>query len=99
MRGKRMRCPNNLCREILEVREATEPDGATSNGPSAIAPSPPPAPEKKGYVSGSIGEMVPFVTAEAAEAAPTALPTTKPLEAPSWQGVPPPVRKPAAAPI
>jgi hypothetical protein len=38
LRGKRMRCPNSICRTIFEVRDETEPESTAT--PPATAPTP-----------------------------------------------------------
>ena len=75
LRGKSLRCPNAECRTVFTVH-AEEP-------PAQPKPVPPP----NGRRTGSVGDMVPLVQAEAVEA-----PAAK--AAPSWQ-TPPPVRRPA----
>jgi hypothetical protein len=71
-----MRGPNPLCRTIFEVRDVSAP---------APPPVPPPAavPAPPGLRSGSVGDMVPILSAE--------------IAAPD-QSAPPTARKPAAAP-
>jgi outer membrane protein assembly factor BamB len=72
MRGKRMRCVNTLCREVFEVREAGEKAETAPTTPPAATPpaSSVNAAGGKGYTSGCIGDLVPLVTAEAAEELP-----------------------------
>jgi len=82
-----MRCPNAICREVFEVRAVEEEpaaDGQNTETPAAPAEKldsarKPPATEKK-YVAGSVGEIVPFLTSEAAAAQPVA---ATPAAAPS----------------
>ncbi len=75
LRGQPMRCPNPDCRTVFTV-------------PAEEPPAPPkPVPPPNGRRTGSVGDLVPLVQAEAVET-----PTAK--TAPSWQE-PPPVRRPA----
>src|SRR5438128_1911879 len=62
LRGLNMRCPNPVCRTIFEVRV----DGEVPAAPAP--PVLPPAPRDAGparQVSGSVGDIVPIVQAEA----------------------------------
>ncbi|MCI0462639.1 MAG: PQQ-binding-like beta-propeller repeat protein [Gemmataceae bacterium] len=77
LRGKRMRCPRQECRFIFEVRE--------DNGIPAV-PAPPgtPAEPTARHASGSVGELIPILQAEALE--------PPPPEPGSVNPPPPPVR-------
>jgi outer membrane protein assembly factor BamB len=57
LKGKRMRCPNPICRAVFEVRDPADVPVA-----APAAPPPPAAPAR----SGSVGDVVPMVAAEAA---------------------------------
>jgi tetratricopeptide (TPR) repeat protein len=104
MRGKRMRCPNSMCRTVFEVREEKE-----SAPPAAPRPEEPVAPTKHPVVSGTVGEVVPVLSAAVtveseapvSSASAAARPeTTSPApaavkeQAPAL--MPPPVRRPPA---
>ncbi len=67
MRGKRMRCPNSLCREAFVVQETSPPDPT----PKPSEPEEPVAvaPPKKNQTVGAVGEIVPFLTSELASEA------------------------------
>jgi outer membrane protein assembly factor BamB len=64
LRGKFMRCPNAVCRAVFEVKDEQPP---------APEPAPPasnaPAPVTRNQLSGSVGEIVPILSAEAVEPA------------------------------
>jgi outer membrane protein assembly factor BamB len=95
MRGKRMRCVNALCREVFEVREAGE---KAETGPATAPAQPtttPSASGGKGYTSGCIGDMVPFVTAEAADD-PAKPPSSEPAKSSSVGGIVPLISAEAA---
>jgi outer membrane protein assembly factor BamB len=63
MRGQRIRCPNQLCRNIFEVRaEGDKPAAAP-----ATPPAPPPPEKPVAVKSGSVTEMLPLLPAEIAE--------------------------------
>jgi hypothetical protein len=68
LRGKRMRCPNALCREVFVVADEV-PAPAAPAAPAALAP---PAPPAARLVAGSVGELVPVLSAEQAEPQPDA---------------------------
>jgi outer membrane protein assembly factor BamB len=74
LRGKRMRCPNPLCKAVFEVQaEGEQPAAAV---PKIAEPAPP---EKSpSTVTGSVMDMLPVLPAELAEPAPPAL--EKPAE-------------------
>src|SRR4051794_17795050 len=88
LRGKRMRCPNTICRMVFEVREESE-----AAPPPASKAEETPASVKKPVTTGSVGEVVPVLSAEAAPAEP-ALPETPTVKEPVQQWTAPPVRKP-----
>jgi outer membrane protein assembly factor BamB len=80
MRGKRMRCPNPVCRETFVVQEVSEPPPADADAPPASgeevygfkpenAPLPPPGRMSADAVhfTGNLGEMVPIEGAELVE--------------------------------
>jgi outer membrane protein assembly factor BamB len=72
MRGIRVRCPNQACGATFEVQEAGEsapPAPAAPAAPARPAVKPPPS-----HGSGSVGDMVPILTAEQANAAPAPKP-------------------------
>src|SRR5438105_9696717 len=58
LRGKRMRCPNPICRMIFEVREEER----------SAPPAPPklegPPPARNPVISGNVGEVVPVLPAD-----------------------------------
>jgi outer membrane protein assembly factor BamB/tetratricopeptide (TPR) repeat protein len=72
LRGKRMRCPNSLCRQVFEVREVDQP----SASPSQQTPLPTPSAAR----AGEVGELVPVLQAEAASTSAEA-PQEKPRKA------------------
>jgi hypothetical protein len=74
LRGKRMRCPNPLCKTIFEVK--AEGDQAAPEAPKAAEPPPPEIPPPT--VSGSVSDMLEGLSAELAEPAPPAV--EKPVE-------------------
>lgn len=64
LRGRAMRCPNPVCREVFEVKEE-----GTVSAPAAEA-SPKPRDVSKpttSQVSGSVGDIVPMLTGEAVD--------------------------------
>ncbi len=101
LRGKKIRCPNTLCRTPFIVKDDSEPDPPPE--PNLTAP-PPPQPTDQ--VTGTVGSMVPLVSIEpdssdtsgtpSAEDAPKPSSGEKPKFA-SWDQ-PPPVRQRSAAP-
>src|SRR5450631_3463764 len=110
LRGKRMRCPNPLCKIIFEVRAESDQPTAEVPKPSETAP-----PEKLApTVTGSVTDLLQVLSAEMAAPAPPAVkqqpaappPVKKPrppvvaepvAPAPAaWQQLPPPVRSAAA---
>jgi hypothetical protein len=83
LKGKRMRCPNPICRTVFEVRDDAQavPPPTPPPPPPAPAPTPSPKPAR----SGAVGELVPILPAEPAV-----------VEQPPFQ--PTPRRKPPAPP-
>jgi outer membrane protein assembly factor BamB len=79
LRGKQVRCPNPVCREVFEVREAWWPGRKTGAGDQADEDegngeerrsrrSPPQEGSTLGYhVAGSVGDLVPILGAEEAD--------------------------------
>jgi hypothetical protein len=64
MRGQAIRCPNHLCRSIFTV-------GGDQPPPQSKPPSPRPSrPSAKLNLSGSVGDLVPILPAERAQAVP-----------------------------
>jgi outer membrane protein assembly factor BamB len=99
MRGKRVRCPNPLCRTIFEVR----PDGEKT-AVAAVAPPPDKPATPANVVTGSVSDLVPLLQAEFAEPAATPAPVAEaparlpPRPAPPPRPKEPVIRKPALAP-
>ena len=60
LRGQQMRCPLSSCRTIFTVA-APEPPA-----PPSVPPPPPPVTPRASQRSGSVGDMVPILSAEAA---------------------------------
>src|SRR5262245_41081167 len=59
LRGKAMRCPNAMCRAVFEVREeCSEP------AQPLAPPGQPPAAPKASQLAGTVGEIVPMLSAE-----------------------------------
>jgi outer membrane protein assembly factor BamB len=87
--GKKMRCPNPLCRTIFEPRAEKEQPVAAPAAPQATAPS-------ASVVTGSVTDLLPVLPAEFAKP-PAQL---QPAPAPPRPVVhePPPVRKPVVPP-
>src|SRR5438067_93262 len=81
--GKRMRCPNPLCREIFVVQE--EGQAAAEPPPEPEPPATrPAAPETRpGQVSGTVGDLVPILPAERAELVREPQPKPEPVKKPS----------------
>src|SRR5687767_1992451 len=75
LRGKRMRCPNPMCRAVFDV----QPVGAAPL-PEPPRPAEPPPPNRPTQVSGSVADFVPLLPAEALE--PTPPPIVPPPAAP-----------------
>jgi outer membrane protein assembly factor BamB len=74
LKGKRMRCPNPLCRAVFEVRDADQ-----------APPAPPPAPTPPPSLpvrSGTVGDVVPVLTGEAVAPIPRAQPAAPPAPKP-----------------
>jgi outer membrane protein assembly factor BamB len=69
LRGQRMRCPNGDCRAVFLVTEEEAP--AAPEPPPA---EPPAAPLAGPQVTGSVGDIVPVLSAEQAEEVPSSLP-------------------------
>ena len=78
LRGQPMRCPNPQCRRVFTVSAEEAPP------PASAAP---PAAPNNGQRTGSVGDLVPLVEAQAVNSRPSAA-----RSAPSWQA-PPPVRR------
>jgi outer membrane protein assembly factor BamB len=78
LKGKRMRCPNAICRHIFEVRDVAEPLAPIEPPPTAPAPVPAPVPRQ----SGAVGDLVPILSAEIAAAEIVAPPRPKPAAQP-----------------
>lgn len=59
MRGRRMRCPNSVCREVFEVRE----DAGTPARPTGRATRPDEAvePPARAYSTGQVGDEIPLI--------------------------------------
>ena len=98
-RGKRIRCPNQLCRAIIEVP-------VEADKPAAAAPPPAPVKPPAPAVSGMVSDMLPLLPAQFAEPTPPAPPPPlakqpprppKPAakEAPAKKPVEPPAPVPA----
>lgn len=86
MRGKRMRCPNSICRATFEVDVPEEKNGAPPAAPMDCLAKPPTPLQQ----SGIVGELVPVLPATAEETPPT----PHPLETLKVE----PDRKPSSAP-
>jgi outer membrane protein assembly factor BamB len=70
LRGKAMRCPNPVCRQVFEVKEEeTPPPGPGMSAPGQDGPKP-----ISRHVTGSVGDMVPILTGEAVDASTPLLP-------------------------
>ena len=88
LQGKRMRCPNAICRAVFEVRAETTAPPTPSK--SEIANENP-------AVTGGVGDVVPILQAEAvvperkAEKTPVVVPDLPPVRKPPAKKVPPPV--------
>jgi hypothetical protein len=89
LKGKRMRCPNTLCRAIFEVRDVAEAAAP------AIAPPPAPVTPPTPARSGSVGDLVPILSAEVAV---PEMPAPQPRRQPPAPPPPEPVPVEAAAP-
>jgi hypothetical protein len=101
-----MRCPNTVCRAVFEVKEESAPS------PPPTAPGPPPVNLSK-QISGSVGQVVPILSAEVADNLPPAAAAPIPVEAivpvvsaelaaespapPAWTKAPPPLRRGSVA--
>jgi outer membrane protein assembly factor BamB len=64
LRGQRMRCPSQTCRQVFTVGEDDAAPAADNAGTPGANASPPPARQ----MSGSVADMVPLVSAAPAEA-------------------------------
>ncbi len=93
LRGKRMRCPNTICRTVFEVQDEAEAVPPASPPPAASVAEP--ASPKKPMATGTVADMLPVLSAEIAvspersaepEATPPAAPTLAP---PSVRRLPP----------
>jgi len=62
LKGKRMRCPNPICRAVFEVR-----DLAAAAIPASPLPAPAAPPLARPARTGTVGEVVPIVPAETAD--------------------------------
>jgi outer membrane protein assembly factor BamB len=108
LRGKRMRCPNTICRAVFEVRDADAPVA-----PPEIPPPPPEPPRPDPPPAADWQAAPPPVRSERVEATSTPpvanpVPETEPAdpiadqaEEPAattlaWNAAPPPVRRPGA---
>src|SRR5581483_8887311 len=91
--GKRMRCPNNLCREVFEVREEGK----------AVPPSEAPAPPEQSptKAAGTVDKLLPMLRAEPL-APPAPQPSAKERVArpgrPAAERLPLPPKEPVPAP-
>jgi outer membrane protein assembly factor BamB len=66
LRGQFMRCPNSMCRAVFEVKDPEAPAPPPVRGPERAPTQGTPSRQ----VSGSVGEIVPILTAEATVAEP-----------------------------
>ncbi len=99
MRGQLTRCTNPACRQVFEVREA---EGAAPAGGTSETPRDEPPAERFGLQgssqTGSVGELVPILPAEAVgEPAESAEPAAPAPTAAPWQQPPPVRQRPAKA--
>jgi outer membrane protein assembly factor BamB len=69
--GKRMRCPNQLCRAIFEVRADKEPPVTAPAAPQTAAPA-------VSVVTGSVTDLLPVLPAEFAQPPATPQPVAPP---------------------
>ncbi|MFO0969386.1 MAG: PQQ-binding-like beta-propeller repeat protein [Gemmataceae bacterium] len=78
--GKRMRCPNTICRTVFEVKDPNAkpaaPPAPPVIAPPVVAPAAPAPPPKQ--QSGNVADLVPVLTAEAAETPPAPIPAPAP---------------------
>jgi outer membrane protein assembly factor BamB len=89
LKGKRVRCPNKLCRAIFEIKEAEAP-------PPLIPPvGPVVQPAAPAGRSGSVSEMIGVLPAEMATPAAAPLPAAVPIGRPAAPS--PPGLEPASA--
>jgi hypothetical protein len=95
LKGKRMRCPNAICRHIFEVHDVAEPVAPVVPLPAAPTPVPIPVPPR----SGSVGDVVPILPAEIAALEKPAPPRRKPPvpPTPALEPAPPEVATPMVA--
>ncbi|MFO0864269.1 MAG: PQQ-binding-like beta-propeller repeat protein [Gemmataceae bacterium] len=107
LRGKRMRCPNTICRAVFEVQDADAPSPAAPP-PEPPPVEPPPTPDWQLAPPPVRGERIaepqaPIVTKPPAETKPAEPiresakeeePAAKTL---AWDAAPPPVRRPGSA--
>src|SRR5947208_1096333 len=101
LRGKRIRCPNAICRAVFEVREDNE---RSERVPEVIPPPAPPPPKPSQPASPSVVDSLPILEAEVVVPAPVkidgpvykldpvdgdgARPEPGPREVPAWQQPP-----------
>ncbi|MGF1579596.1 MAG: hypothetical protein ACFCD0_09550, partial [Gemmataceae bacterium] len=59
LRGKKIRCPNTLCRSTFVVKDDSEPES-----PPALPVPTSPLPQTTNQVTGTVGSMIPLVSTE-----------------------------------
>lgn len=77
LRGKRMRCPNTICRAVFDVQPEEETPSPAVTPAAEVRKETPPAAAR----TGSVGDLVPILPAEAVEPPPSKPPTTRPAPA------------------
>jgi tetratricopeptide (TPR) repeat protein len=98
LQHKAIRCPNSACRKIIEVDKCMDapPAAAASSAPQRPAAPAPDRPSGRStgtnQSSGSVGEVVPLLSAE--QAGRSTVPQAAPAGAPLSYHQAPPVRKP-----